>query len=87
MPIATTDPAAPTAIELVRQARALVGIYHQTWRLEDIEARICCYLRAFDALCDGDPLYASATPAPKNSVTGEPFAKKEDSHLRCAISA
>ena len=89
--IAATAPATFTAAELVRRARALNRVYQQTWRLEDVEAQICCYLLAlnllFEASDDDEPRYARATPTTKNSVAGEPLAKEEDGHQLCEISA
>lgn len=87
--VAVIVPAAPTAIDLVRRARALKQAYQQTWCLEDLEARICCYLRAIDLLYKprkGDsPLYVSVSHAPKNSVAGELLAKEEGGRHACAI--
>ena len=90
--ISSAIPAALTAAELIRQARALKQVYQQTWRLEDVEAQICCYLRAIDLLCeaseDDKPRFASVTPAPKNSPpAGEPLTKDQDSHRACVIGA
>ena len=89
--IATTVPAASAAAELVRQAHALKLAYQRTWRLEDLEAQIRCYLRAIDLLCEpsehDEPTYAPITPPSMNSVAKEPFENKEDSHRLCAIGA
>jgi len=89
--VAATVPVALTAAELVYQARALKLAYQRTWRLEDLEAQIRCYLRAIDLLCEaneGDgPLCTSISAPPKNSVSGEPLAKEEDSRRSCAIGA
>ena len=89
--VAATVPAASTAAELVRQARALNRVYQQTWRLEDLKAQICFYLRAIDLLCvasdGGGSFGASITPAPIASVSREPLLKEEDNQRTCAIGA
>lgn len=79
-----------TAAELVHQARALKRVYQQTWRLEDVEAQIHCYLGAIDLICEtsknGEPFCASVTP-PTSSVAEEPFEEKEGGQRTCAIGA
>lgn len=87
--VAATFPATSTVADLVRQARALKQIYQKTWRMEDLESRIQCYLHAIDLLSassEGDiPPYASITPAPKASVSEEPLEKEECGYHTCSI--
>lgn len=80
-------PAPLTAVKLVHQAHAFKRVYQQTWCLEDLESQIHCYLQAISLLYGGDDrIYASVTPALKNSVANEPFERREYGHRPCAIS-
>ena len=87
--VAAAVPDSSTAVELVREARALKQVYQQTWRIEDVEARIRCYLRAIDLLYEAskydDRIYASVPPALNDTVAEELVERNEDSHRTCTI--
>ena len=80
-----------TAAQLILRARALEQVYKRTWRQEDVNARICLYLRALDLICEhtGDdaPLITHVSPVSEGCAANELLVREEDKYRNLTIGA